>query len=644
MPNKSSRSGSSTRATLAVLAAYAVALAITAPVEVGRLRGMESPAGSVSLAAWLVDMNVDTTPYFLLLLVAPLVWLIRRPIVGSTGGLLSRCLGPETKPQAGGGRGGRCAWLLAALVSVASVGTSAWISHQRVGGAEGPRFGDLPPAYHDEYSYLFQAKTFLAGRTWFPSHPAAAELFDQMHVLNDNGKFASRYFPGAGVWMAPFVALGGPYWGQWLAGALTAVFVFWAGRELGGNGTGFLAGMLTAVSPGMGLFSNLLLAHHPTLAGLSLFTFAFLRMMRTARWWDAVWAGAGLSFAMLCRPMTAAGIGLPFGLWFAWWMIRGGMGNPAHAPGLRLRVTTALVVPLLSGFVLLFLFDRSITGNGWTTPYSLYTATYTPRHVYGFNNKVRGERHAAPKVLENYDRWAENLDGRLALENVKRRLIASWQWTLGIVPLAMASVLFVGIGPEDRRAWLLPSAIVSLHAAHVPYWFSGIMNWHYVFESGPFWLLVTAVATQAVCRHWRETNRSWMAGWWIGMICIAPATAYLTPEPFWGVSRLHAGVEEVAFSRLRYAEFRRLIRERLGSARAIVLVDADPADRHIDYVVNDPQLDGDVLIGRMKPGETDPARVAEFFPDREVYVFRQRGVDRRLTRWRPAGGGSRPAH
>ena len=68
----------------------------------------------------------------------------------------------------------------------------------------------MPPAYHDEYSYLFQARTLLAGRFSFPGSTVQPELFDQMHVLNE-GRMASRYYPGTGIWLAPFVALGHPY-------------------------------------------------------------------------------------------------------------------------------------------------------------------------------------------------------------------------------------------------------------------------------------------------------------------------------------------------------------------------------------------------------------------------------------------------
>jgi hypothetical protein len=174
------------------------------------------------------------------------------------------------------------------------------------------------------------------------------ELFDQMHVVNE-GRFASRYFPGVGLWLAPFVALGHPYWAEWLASGLTAFFAFWAARELAGNGVGLAAGLLTALSPGMGLFSNLLLSHGPTMAALSFFLFVFLRLMRTARAGDAFWAGCGLSFAMLCRPMTAAGFALPFGVWLAWWLaspvVLGRRERPTEVSGVA-RPGEANVLPV----------------------------------------------------------------------------------------------------------------------------------------------------------------------------------------------------------------------------------------------------------------------------------------------------------
>ena len=65
---------------------------------------------------------------------------------------------------------------------------------------------------------------------------------------------------------------------SWLATALTAALVFAIGRELSNNGTGLLAGLLVALSPGIELFGNLILAHQPTLVGLGLFQWSFLRL------------------------------------------------------------------------------------------------------------------------------------------------------------------------------------------------------------------------------------------------------------------------------------------------------------------------------------------------------------------------------
>src|SRR5690606_28082816 len=122
----------------------------------------------------------------------------------------------------------------------------------------------------------------------------------------------------------------------------------------------------------------------------------------------------------------------------------------------------------------------------WTTPYQLYTDIYTPRHVYGFDNVVRGEQRLGPKVIESYDKWTKNLTPALAVVNVRNRLLASWRWTLGVVPLAAtaAVVLLLSLrGRLDRRWLLIAAAIISLHAVHVPYWYDGIMHYHYVFES-----------------------------------------------------------------------------------------------------------------------------------------------------------------
>ena len=436
-------------------------------MEVRRFRAAADT--KVGLLAWIFEINLDTTLPFVLLLIVPALWFIRSrqgradPVADFEG----------AATPLGGRRSERLAWALAIVCALTSIlPPAAWIASQPVGGKLRTAFRRSTSRISRRVQLSVSGEDVSGGVCVVSVQPRMPELFDQMHVVNE-GRFASRYFPGVGLWMTPFLAIGQPYWGQWLAGGLAAFFTFWAGRELAGVGVGFLAGMLTALSPGMGLYSNLLLSHHPTIAALSLFLFAFLRFVRTERTQDAFWAGTGLSFAMLCRPMTAAGFGLPFGIWFLYWVLASRGRQPAEflrAAGGRWRAAAVLASPIVLGLVLLFFYNRAITGNGLLSPYQLYTDTYTPRHVYGFNNVIRGERRLGPKVLDTYDRWAENLIPSLAVVNVANRSAASARWSLGIVPLTMAGIVFVlsVLWRIDRRWRLVALAILSCTRSTCP--------------------------------------------------------------------------------------------------------------------------------------------------------------------------------
>lgn len=606
------------------IVAYSLAWVFVLWCEVERWDTIPPKPGGV--VSWLIGMNQHTTPFIPLLLVAPLAWYRGSRLGGDARDDTQRQPSPtpatssdNSLPTSGTLKA--AVWL-SVVVAVLSIGQSLFVAQF---------YADMPPAVHDEYSYLFQAETFLAGRLWFPSHEEP-RLFDQMHVVNE-GHFASRYFPGAGLWMAPFVAMGHPYWGHWLAGAITSVLVFWIGRDLHSNRLGFIAGSLTALAPGMGMFSNLLLAHHPTLIGLFVFLLAFLKMIRTGSGIAATTAGVGLAYAMLCRPATAAGFALPCGIYVAWWLLSKYRGDGAGSIRRCATVVCGLGLPLVIGFAAMFLFNRSITGNGFYSPYQQFTDIYTPRHVYGFNNVVRGERKLTPRVLDNYDRWAENLTPKLAARNVWKRHVASWQWTLGIIPLLMAAVVVVISPPRCRGPWwLIPAGIVSLHIFHVPYWFVGMLEYHYVFESGPLWTLVFGLATCRLLEAWRAADHPEMSIWWGAVVAMSFAMSFLSFEPFWD-GWLYRGLSQMVFARGQHAEFQQYMSQAVTSRPAIVLIDADPADRHIDYVTNHPSLQSDLLLARYIPNQVPIARVRELFPDRTVYVFRyrMRGFEKDVT-------------
>lgn len=590
-------------------------------VLLGEWQSWSTAAGRTErLTGWFCGLQPDWLPFLPWLLLGMLLWFGRRS-PSSNGVRQSRWQSWFAAfPSTPSGTGDRILTAVAGMGVLAIACVMSWWV--------GESFEDLPPAYHDEYSYLFQAETYLNGRLSFPSFAPRPQLFDQVHVLNE-GRFASRYFPGVGIWIVPFLAAGIPILGHQLAQGLTALFVFLAGRELSGNGVGLLAGLLIAVSPGLLIFSNLFLAHHPTLVALMAFVWLFCLSQRTGSRLATLLAGGSLAFAMLCRPMTAAGVSLPFGLLFGWWWITGraccGVGEHAtEDSSLRFgsRTTSAVLLggPLVLGMAILFAYSAALTGDPLLTPYQQYTDIYTPRHVFGFNNVVRGEQALGPKVLENYDRWAENLTPALAAQNVRNRVIWSLRWTLGIVPILFASLLWLLSSRHASPRWrLILLAIISLHVVHVPYWFEGIMGWHYVLESAPLWLLLTAEGTRQLFAISRDHGIRGARFVWLLSIITAVAANLFTLPPLWP-GRLPQAIIEVRYPRAQYAAFRAEADNLRGNVPALVLVLPDPADRHMDYVTNDPALARPVLVGRIGTRE-EVAEIAPLFPSRKILLY-----------------------
>ncbi|MCA9050407.1 MAG: hypothetical protein KDA89_16840, partial [Planctomycetaceae bacterium] len=447
-------------------------------------------------------------------------------------------------------------------------------------------FAKLPPEFHDEYSYLLQARIFLSGQLSCPPMTFRPDLFHQVHVLNER-RTVSRYFPLTAAWMAPFKAFGRPVFGHRIAGALAAVFFFLSFRRIVSTTrylnrtrfpTALLGGMLIAASPGIAAFSNLLLAHHPTMLALSIFTWAFLKTKDSAVFRNSLTAGCFLTLAMLGRPMTAAGYALPWGIWLLRWMI-------VHR---NLKPVAGYAVPLVAGFVLLGILNHDATGSWTRSTYQEYTDRYTPRHKYGFNNALPSEKTALADetdVMNSYDRWAENLTPQTAVRNVGHRVLGSLQWSLSIFPILFGTLMTVPPlvssfrnsgdlpgkhAPEttvpDRNPaprciavpglWLCLSSIVCLHVVHIPYWFDGILHWHYVFETAPLLLLLTAAGLGYAWRILTTRLPEKTAALWV---CVLPLVGLLpgwvSCEPFGGRSKVDAFISERAWARTRLHYF-----------------------------------------------------------------------------------------
>ena len=551
------------------------------------------------------SISLDITPVALMLLGAPFVWRLgkspspgRRPEIDSTSSEPVKGLGGCGPPDWVG-------WFASALLFLLSVGAT-WLV--------GQVFRGMPPAYHDEYSYVLQAKTFLAGRLYFPQHQMP-EFFDQMHVLNDNGVFASRYFPGVGLWMAPWVALGLPYVGQYVAGGLAVVCVFWIGREMvmrdtrAGLWAGLLAGLYFAISPAMLVFGNLLLSHHPTVLGLTVFLLCYLRSLRSVGVGWPLAGGVGLCLAMLCRPLTAFGFALPFGIHLLWGVLWGKLER------WRVRLAAA-VAPLVVGLIGLGSYNAAITGSPLLSPYGLYTHIYSPWHMYGFYNVSRGRQVDAPKELESYNRWAQELTPSRAMTLMVGRWEQCAAWTLGCVSLAWFGGVLVVLLPGLSTPWrLLVAALVGLHAAYFPYAFEGIFGLSYVFESVPVLCLLAAGLCVIFGRFWRQQGRG-VRAIWLGIFLIC---GYLGPLCQLVQRGAEGWLDQVLFARSYYAGWDERMRRAGVQAPALIFI-RNPDNVHLNLIINTPDLSGPILRAK-DLGPEKNLGLAELCPDRTVWFL-----------------------
>jgi len=620
---------------LSVCAAWLVTTSLALWHESPRiLAAANSPAGVLS---WLFAMDLDWSLALLVLLTLPLMILgcrfARRRLI------TKRAQRTALNESAGTGDSiatqlvvGVVLFLLS-LLSSASIGFRTVAIDRVPGQANAPaslRFYQLPPAYHDEFSYLLQARTFLAGRLSWPAMTVEPDLFHQVHVLN-RPTTASRYFPWTGLWMAPFEALEKPYFGHWLAGALACVFFHRCLFRLMGLRYAFVGGFLIAISPGLACFSNLLLAHHPTMLALSVFLWAMLRFMDHRRVRDIVVAGIGLSLAMLGRPMTAAGFALPFGVWLIGSLVHqcrngtgrhGGIGQTAL--GSPIRILMGIGIPLLLGFVVLMIMNHAITGRWTKSAYQLYTETWTPRHRYGFDNTNVDPSLPESKVLQSYDNWAENLTIAKAGSNVAQRTLYSLRWTLGLAGLTFCIISATGslFDSRDRRPLLLMCSVLTLHAVHVPYWYDGIMHWHYVFETAPLLIMLATFGIRAAFESLRSVAGTKSAAVWLTAIILASLIPnWFDADTSWGWSRVTTAFQEQTFSRKLFEYFKLLTTSDRIQHPALVLVDERGSNPQLSYIVNPPDLSGDVIVCRLPAEPAVVDELARAFPNHHCYVF-----------------------
>jgi len=470
---------------------------------------------------------------------------------------------------------------------------------------------DLPPRVHDEYSYLLQAETFLAGRLYWPA-PPASEHFHEVHVLMADGVLASRYFPATGAWIAPFLAIGSPILAGWLAQGLISGFMAAAASRLSLT-AGVTTGVLVSTCPALVIFGNTFLSPPPTMMGLAVAWWAFQEAFYSrSRWWPFV-VGAAVGWAFLARPLTAAAIAGPWGLYAVWQSVG------LHA--LR-RPVLWMVIGFLPAVLGMGIYNQAITGDISMTPYGKYTAVYTPSHVYGFYNRTRGTAAHEPRTIDAYEGWVAELTPERSLQLLFRRWENALPWMGGCIPVVILFMLavFQSLSAGDRV--ILPVlSVAMLSMAYIPYFFEGVMGFSYIIEAIPWVLFAMGYAYSRVAKSFALQGRTSLTLWWSLLLVITTAMNLFVTLP-----TALSPDGELVHPRLEAAQ--RIEQEKLvcGEERCLILYDiSQQSDLHVMWVNNHPSFDSPI-IRALALDDIDP--VLKAFPDRKAFLFRNGKYER----------------
>jgi hypothetical protein len=152
------------------------------------------------------------------------------------------------------------------------------------------------PNSGDEYDYLFQATTFLAGRLWNPM-PPLPDFFRLWHLSFDDGKWVSTYPPGWPLLLAAVSAMRCPFWLACPAAGAPLLFaVFKPGQRRDGPLGGVLALALVGLSPFFAFNAGSFFNQVPATAAGLFFCWAVVDFLDQARISKACLTGIALGF------------------------------------------------------------------------------------------------------------------------------------------------------------------------------------------------------------------------------------------------------------------------------------------------------------------------------------------------------------
>ncbi len=309
--------------------------------------------------------------------------------------------------------------------------------------------------FHDEHSYIIQARMLAEGRLWFPAH-AVPDSFESMHLLV-RPVYSSIYFPGTALVHMPATAMGVPYWiVPLLITGLTVGLLYRVVTELVDGFAGMIAALFPLGLPFFRGISTMVISQPLMLLLVLLMLYLWLKWKsrRSMSW--ALLIGIVGGLALITRPIEAMAYALPIGI---------AMLNTMRRDGLRRIVGTvlSLLLPTLPFLALQAVHNIGTTGHLSKFASDLFVERNYPAPMLGFHPIPKGFIPAAKalSIVDSVQAWViseyRHHNGSVASDWFWRRwpTVAYGSLPNGIL-LIFASVGVFQLGRKQRWVLFLP--------------------------------------------------------------------------------------------------------------------------------------------------------------------------------------------
>lgn len=469
------------------------------------------------------------------------------------------------------------------------------------------------PHLHDEFAYIFQARTFALGRLSLPA-PPIPEFFESFHLLTEK-VYASKYPPGQALVMLPGVLLGFPILMSAMLSAGSLLLFYLIVKPLQNRECALICLVVFALSPLQIQLAAIHLSHTSSLFFLLLFVYLSGIAREKHKGLCAFSAGAALGIAFLVRPVTALAVGGPFVIWDIWTTIKDAEPAKIRIKKIVHIFSSAFAFMLIAG--LLFAYNFAVMGDPLSFPWVEYAEKYIPMDALGFHQdqgpQTALQLNLSPLMTEFNRDYVEPLKRQYSFWRAVRQF---WFQRLPDTiymsddSFCLAAFLpFAFVVPLTSKEKVFLASAFSLFFAHF-FYYGGIPRYH--FEVVPI-LIYFFVKGALIFSRTLVTNASPFLQ---RFILFHLMSGVIVALPY---NLLNEFNSKRYFTRY-HAEFRELVR-RLDDSPKLIFVRYKPEhEYHYDLINNEPDLKNSKAIYVHDMGERNQ-ELMRVFPDRSFYRF-----------------------